>query len=155
MELVILMGLQAAGKTTFYRQRFAETHTHINRDQFRHNKKPARRELNLLKEAIEAGQSVVLDSTNPTRERRRPLIEQGRQAGCRIIGCYFQSEVEPCKTRNAGRTGKDRVPDVAIHATITLLERPALAEGFDELYFVQLTETGFAVSPWQEESPEP
>lgn len=154
MELVILMGLQAAGKSTFTRERFAATHAHINRDQFRNNRQPARRELNLLRESLEAGRSAVIDSTNPTRERREPLIAAGREFGCRVIGYYFQSEVQACKDRNALRTGKDRVPDVAIHTTVTLLERPAFAEGFDELYFVQLTDGGFVVTPWQAESSE-
>jgi hypothetical protein len=30
MELVLLVGLPGAGKTSFFRQRFAETHVHVS-----------------------------------------------------------------------------------------------------------------------------
>ena len=32
MELVLFVGLQGAGKTSFYRRAFAETHAHVSRD---------------------------------------------------------------------------------------------------------------------------
>ncbi len=32
MECVILIGIPASGKSTFYRERFAGTHTHISKD---------------------------------------------------------------------------------------------------------------------------
>ena len=32
IELVVFSGLQAAGKTTFYRERLASTHVHISKD---------------------------------------------------------------------------------------------------------------------------
>ena len=33
-ELVILVGLQASGKTTFYRRRLSGTHRHVSKDNF-------------------------------------------------------------------------------------------------------------------------
>jgi len=35
MEAVIFVGLQAAGKSTFYRERFFDTHVRINLDMLR------------------------------------------------------------------------------------------------------------------------
>ena len=32
MEIIILMGIQASGKSTFYRQKFADSHIRINLD---------------------------------------------------------------------------------------------------------------------------
>ena len=32
MEAVLLIGIQGSGKTTFYRERFADTHAHISLD---------------------------------------------------------------------------------------------------------------------------
>ena len=32
MELIILVGLQAAGKSSFYRARFADTHALVSKD---------------------------------------------------------------------------------------------------------------------------
>jgi hypothetical protein len=44
MELLIFIGLQGAGKTTFYQSRFAATHIHISKDRFRHNRRPQHRQ---------------------------------------------------------------------------------------------------------------
>ncbi len=47
MELIVLVGLQGSGKTTFYRERFAATHEHVSKDNFRNNSRPARRQRHL------------------------------------------------------------------------------------------------------------
>src|SRR5689334_22756447 len=67
-EMILLIGLQAAGKTTFHRQRLGDDYTHISMDLLRNNSHPARRQAQLLEQALQAGHSVVLDNTNPTAE---------------------------------------------------------------------------------------
>ena len=138
-ELVIFVGLQASGKSTFFRDRFAATHTHVSKDLFRNNKNRNRRQAQLIEAALQEGKSVVVDNTNPTAEERRPLIELGRRYGAKIVGYYFDSEVRRCLERNRQRTGKARVPDVALYATGKKLVRPAYLEGFDELFYVRIT----------------
>jgi predicted kinase len=152
MELVIFIGLQASGKSSFYRANFAGTHVHISKDNFPNNRNPARRQLVLLAEALGAGRSAVLDNTNPTAADRAPPIDLGRALGARVVGYYFESQIQECKERNRARTGKARVPDVALHVTRKKLERPSLAEGFDELFFVRMDGAGgWEVSAWREE----
>jgi len=138
VELVIFVGLQASGKTSFFRERFAATHEHVSKDLFRNNKNRNRRQAQLIEAALGAGSSVVVDNTNPTVEDRQPLIELGRKFGARIVGYYFESTVRECIGRNRRRTGKDQVPDVAIFATAKRLEPPSYSEGFDELFRVRL-----------------
>jgi predicted kinase len=152
VELVLFIGLQGAGKSSCYRARFAATHAHVSKDRLRNNRNPERRQRQLIAEALAEGRSVVVDNTNATAEVRRPLIELGRAAGARVVGYYFASRLEDCLKRNAQRQGKERVPDVALYATARKLERPTLAEGFDELFHVRLVEGGgFEVSAWREE----
>jgi hypothetical protein len=86
MELVIFMGLQAAGKTTFYAQRFAATHTLVSKDLLRNNPRPERRRAQLIGEALAAGQSVVVDNTNATLVHRAELVALGHQNGALIVG---------------------------------------------------------------------
>lgn len=151
MDLVILIGLQASGKSAFRRERFDATHVVVSKDLLRNNRRPARRQMALIEEALKAGRSVVVDNTNPAEEDRADLIRLGRCFGARIIGYYLASTVQDCVRRNARRTGRDRVPDVAIFATATRLRQPALCEGFDELYRVTLQEEGpFTVRPLEE-----
>jgi predicted kinase len=154
MELILLIGLQAAGKTTFYRQRLADGYTHISMDLLRNSPHPARRQAQLIEQALQAGQPVVVDNTSPTVEVRASLIALGRQYRYRIIGYYFPPDVAASLKRNAGREGKAKVPPVAVYATRKKLQPPSYAEGFDQLYSVSIAEDGaFRVEPWVAEAP--
>ena len=151
MELIILIGLQASGKSTFVHERFEGSHTIVSKDNFRNNRRPARRQLQLVTEALRAGQSVVVDNTNPTREARADLIELAREHGAAAEGYYFSPSVADCLIRNSLRLGCEKVPDVAIYATAKLLVRPSLDEGFDELHFVKIGRAGFVVEAFRVE----
>jgi predicted kinase len=140
VELVIFVGLQASGKSTFFRERFAATHEHVSKDLFRNNKNRNRRQAQLIEAALGVGSSVVVDNTNPAVEDRRTLIELGREFGAKIVGYYFDPTVRQCIVRNRLRTGKNQVPDVAIYATAKRLELPSYPEGFDELFRVRTTD---------------
>ena len=150
MEIVILMGLQAAGKSTFYQTHFARTHDLVSKDLLRNNSRPARRQSQLIEASLQAGRSVVVDNTNPSREDREQLIHLGHQYGAEIIGYYFEPQVKQSLERNRQRTGKERVPDVAIFATLKKLARPMYAEGFDKLYTVHTgQEALFEITDWK------
>lgn len=149
MELLLLIGLQGSGKSTFYRTRFASSHAYVSKDLLRNNRRPARRQLQLVEEALRQGQSVVVDNTNASLVERNELIELGKRLGARVIGYYFEVDLARCRARNAQREGLRRVPEVAIFATLKRLERPDYSEGFDELFFVSNNdEDGFDISPW-------
>lgn len=153
-EVIILIGLQAAGKSTFFRERFAATHTHISKDNFPNNRSPGRRQAQLIDEALAARRPVVVDNTNPRRADRADIIAAARRHGSRIIGYYFSARTADSLARNALREGRRRVSDIGIKATAKALELPSLAEGFDELYFVRWAQGGgFEVQPWRDEPP--
>jgi len=139
MEMVILIGLQASGKSTFFHTYFAATHEHISKDRLRNIKHPGMRQVQLIEEALKKGHAVVIDNTNPTVEDREPLIHLGRMYDAEINGYYFESQVRQCLERNRLREGKARVPDVAIYVTARKLVRPSYAEGFDKLFIVRIT----------------
>lgn len=141
-ECVVFVGLQASGKTAFYRRRFAATHEHVSKDDFPHARHRDVRQLALVDAALAAGRSVVIDNTNPTPDDRHELIALARVRGARIVAYYFGSTRRESLGRNRRREGKARVPDIAILATAKRLVPPALAEGFDEIHHVCLTEAG-------------
>jgi predicted kinase len=136
MELVIFIGLQASGKTTFYCNNFAATHQHISKDLFPNNKNKDRRQTQLIITALSEGKSVVVDNTNPTTLERQPLIEIGNSHNCKIIGYYFNLPLNLCLERNSQRLGKAKVPEVGIYTTIKKLTRPSYDEGFHYLFEV-------------------
>ena len=148
MEAVIFIGLQAAGKSSFYKERFFDTHVRINLDML----KTRHREILLLRACLTMQQRFVVDNTNPTLAERARYISPARSAGFRIIGYYFQSKVQDCLARNERREPWARVPAKAIAGTYTKLQLPSLAEGFDALHYVRTDDGGrFLVEGWADE----
>lgn len=147
-DLVIFVGLQASGKTTFFLRHFQATHAHVSKDLFPNARNRDRRQAREIDAALAAFKPVVVDNTNATRESRTAPIEAARRHGARVIGYVFESSVEACRARNEKRAGKTRVPLVAIYTTAKRLEPPAPDEGFDELHHVRIVDDGFVVLPW-------
>ena len=149
---IIFIGIQASGKTTFYRQNFS-SFRHINLDTLR-TRERERKEIELCQGN---GISYVVDNTNPTVEDRQRYIPAARQHGYKVIGYYFRASVRESAERNAKR---DRVvPRIAIAGTSAKLQMPSYSEGFDEIYYVRIKDSSsdksenfmFEIMPWQEE----
>lgn len=148
MEAVIFIGIQASGKSTFYRERFADTHVRINLDMLR----TRHREKRLVETCLETGQSFVVDNTNPARDDRARYVPKAREAGFRVVGYYFQSRVADAIARNGARPEARRLPEKGIRGAHARLRLPSLDEGFDELYYVKFDGNGgFAVEEWRDE----
>ena len=58
----------------------------------------------------------------------------------------MQSRLQDCRERNNARTGKEKIPEIAISCTANKLELPYYDEGFDELYYVKITDAGFTAT---------
>lgn len=152
MDLVVLVGLQASGKSTFYRSRFASTHAIVSKDLLKNNHNRERRQRALVAAALERGESVVVDNTSPTVADRAPLVELARSRAARAICYYFESKIDACRERNATREGAECVPEVALRTTAKRLELPSYGEGFDEIHYVRITGDGeFTVETWKED----
>lgn len=152
----MLVGLQGSGKSTFYRQRLAATHALVSRDLFRNSRRPARRQRELLEEALRAGRSVVVDNTNATVADRAAIVEVARAHGASAVAYYFGRDVRASIARNARREGKERVPVVGILATAKRLVAPSLAEGFERVLVVRpLAGEGFELRELASGVPDP
>jgi predicted kinase len=143
---VILIGLPGAGKTTFFRGYFAATHRLVSKDLWPEQRNRERREVQLLRDVLARGDSVVVDNTNATRAERARLMSIARAESARVVGYFFDVTTRQAVARNAQRAGSAKVPNVAIFTTAKRLERPAADEGFDQLFSVTITpERTFAV----------
>ena len=147
MEGIIIIGLQASGKSTFVHDNFRKTHIRLNMDML----KTRHRESIILNACLEGKQSIVIDNTNPTTEEREKYISKFKKNKFRVIGYYFESKIADCLQRNKQRTGKDKIPEVGIKGTHNKLELPSYEEGFDALYYVKIHQNKFIVSEWKNE----
>ncbi|HEY0139660.1 MAG TPA: ATP-binding protein [Thermoanaerobaculia bacterium] len=136
LQLVILVGLQASGKSTYYREKLAATHVHVSKDLMPNTRHRDAKQLALIEAALAERKPVAVDNTNPTPTERAPLIALGKHYGARVVACYFETNVKDSVVRNRGREGKARVPDVAIFTTAKKLVPPTFAEGFDEVHVI-------------------
>jgi predicted kinase len=152
MEAVIFVGVQGSGKSTFYRERFFDTHVRINLDMLR----TRHREQLLLAASLAAKQSFVIDNTNPLPSDRARYIEPAREAGFRLVAYYFETSLADAIRRNKQRAGKQRIPVPAIAGTLRKLQAPKLEEGFDAVYQVTISPDGaFRVSELTSNPPPP
>jgi predicted kinase len=149
MEEIIFAGIQGSGKTTFYRQRFADTHVRISLDMV----KTRQRERKLIETCLDTGQPFVVDNTNVLAAERAAYIALAKAADFRIIGYYFLPNLRRALKWNTLREKREIIPVPGVIGTLKRLEPPTPAEGFDQLYVVDVdSENRFIVSDWTPEA---
>ena len=144
---VIMIGIQASGKSTFCSKCLPDSFVRISLDELNTRNK----EKKLLTDCISEGLNIVIDNTNPKKEDRQKYIPMLQKNGYRIVGYFLQSRITDCIRRNENRQGKDKVPKAAIASVSNKLELPKYAEGFDELYFVKIEGDSFVIEGWEED----
>lgn len=134
-ELVIFVGLQGSGKSTYYAGHFSPTHLHVSKDAMPRSAKKDKLQTRMIEEALSVGRSVVVDNTSPIPAVRAPLVELARRHGARVVAIFFDCSVKTCVERNRQRE-QGRVPDAVIYITARKLKPPTVEEGFGEVHLV-------------------
>jgi predicted kinase len=137
-EAVILVGIQGAGKSTFYGERFSGTHARINLDEL----KTREREREVFEECLREKRSFVVDNTNMKAADRARYIAAARAAGYRVVGYFLEASLKDAIRRNALRAGKAKVPVPAIAGALKRLEPMRKEEGFDQIFVVKSLDGG-------------
>ncbi len=147
MEMILFIGIPGSGKSTFYRERFFDTHLRINLDML----KTRHREQVLIEACILGKQSFVVDNTNVTRAERARYISLVKPAGFEITGYYFRADLESALQRNAQRGGRAQIVHRGVVGRYRQLELPQLSEGFDRLFTVKIdpATSRFIVEEWK------
>jgi predicted kinase len=129
-ELVVVVGLQGSGKSTWVHENLAGTHTVVSKDHWPHARRREARQRRVVAELLAAGASVVVDNTNPAPEDRAPLVAAARAAGVPVRAVWLDTPEDVARERNDRREGRARVPLVGVLATRARFAPPSVAEGF-------------------------
>ena len=149
-ELVLVMGLPAAGKSTLARALVDSGYTRLNRDEDRGSLQGV---VARLESAIAAGATrIVVDNTYVTRQSRATILRTARRLGLRVRGRWLTTSVEDAQTNavwrmlskygrlldpEAMREASKRDPGVIGPGVVfryqRQLEPPEMAEGFDSI----------------------
>jgi predicted kinase len=136
MQLILFIGVQASGKSTFYQHYFARSHLRINLDML----KTRHREKIIFEACIQSKTQCVIDNTNMRKEDRARYMQHALDADFEVIAYYFATDLTSTLQRNAQREGKAKIAEKGVIATYHRLEMPELSEGFSEIYHVQITQ---------------
>ena len=148
MEMIVFIGIQAVGKSEFYKRKFYKSHIRINLDML----KTRNREKILIEACFKAKQPFVIDNTNPTVSDRKKYITIAKNERCKVVGYYFKSSIAEALERNGKREGSENLPSVALKSTYAKLELPNMEEGFDELFYVHINQEGeFIIEEYSDE----
>jgi aryl-alcohol dehydrogenase-like predicted oxidoreductase len=149
-EVVLLMGMQGAGKTEALSQWVTRGYQRLNRDE----RGGTLRALNAaLEERLAAGaRRVVMDNTYVTRAQRREVIEAAWRHGARVHGVWLDTPLPQAQVNVVRRMltqhgrllapeelkGKDpsQLAPNALFRTAREMEPPAQDEGFEVLEVV-------------------
>lgn len=142
MEAIIFTGIQASGKSTFFRERFFYSHALISLDLL----KTRNREGEFLDVCIRTQMKLVVDNTNPTRIDRHRYVALLSAYRYHIECYHFCASVESCLQRNRSRDNAARIPNKGILSIAKKFEPPVLSEGFSRIWRVELVDQGFQVT---------
>jgi predicted kinase len=135
-EVVILVGMQGAGKTHYCRIVLPD-YQRISQDEGPRTYRGVLLQLDRL--LHEGAPRIVIDRTNPMRSQRREFAALARAAGYRVKIVYFDIPMAICRERIRQRKthptlGQDRMNE-AIAQYVSRLDIPT-AEECDELIMV-------------------
>jgi bifunctional polynucleotide phosphatase/kinase len=134
LELVLLVGSPASGKTRFAHCYFLpHGYVHINQDTLKEKC------LKACQEALSNQQSCIIDNTNPDPATRGEYVKIASMFNVPIV-CYVMSaSMELCQHNDHVRSiihGQSRLPKVAMASFKQRLVPPQAKEGFEAIHTI-------------------
>jgi predicted kinase len=145
VTIVMLVGCPGAGKTTLTSARFLRARV-VHSDDYKSNErrilKALDNEVDLLRDAGNAGGVMVLDGCHGTAKKRAVFLAYAERKGVRVEAHHLATPFATCMQRCKKRAedGGRRVPPVALYTYRKRFEKVTYEEGFDKIVEVQFEE---------------
>uniref|UniRef100_A0A6C0LZY6 Polynucleotide kinase n=1 Tax=viral metagenome TaxID=1070528 RepID=A0A6C0LZY6_9ZZZZ len=135
-EIVLMVGFQASGKSTFVRRAFPN-YTVVSRDR---DKSTLSKDMTKTKKSIANGVNVVVDNTNLDLKTRETYYELGLKLGVNVRVFYMDVPFDLCMKflryfRMETNTGP-YIPDVAMYTARKRFVIPSIDEGCSSIEIV-------------------
>lgn len=132
-EIILMIGFQGSGKS-YVANTIKEKYNYIviNQDTLKSKSKC----LKLIKESISNSQSIVIDQTNPNKEKRKEFINIAKLYNYEVRAILMTTSRELSKHNNYFRhiiSGIQIVPEIAYNIYNSKFQNPELSEGFTEI----------------------
>lgn len=131
MELVILVGIAASGKTTWSKMALPK-HVRISLDDIKQHSREL--EDQMVENEFQKGNNIVIDDTNLRRDIRKRHISVASRYGASIKVVFFDVDISKAHRQNSIRD-KD-IPYHVLDVQKRNLEIPAKNEGIDLIQIV-------------------
>lgn len=123
-EIIMMVGMQGSGKSTFAKNKF-NNYTIISGDIYKTGER-------MIKEANKHDTSIVFDSTNGTKEKRKCFIEYAKSKKLPIRCFWIDKPIDVCIEQSKQRETETgiHVPKIALYKYRKDFEEPKEDEGF-------------------------
>lgn len=134
-EIVVLTGYPGSGKSRIAKK--FRDHTVVSKDDYK------TRSMKIIKDALKAGKSVVVDDTNTNVKAREPYVTLAKKLGIHVRSVYLNVDINVAMHMNSMRHQMSKgarvyIPKVAYYVKRKTFTRPTSAEGFDVIAEVGL-----------------
>jgi len=144
-KIILMIGLPRSGKSTWVKNN-KTTEVVISADDIRYlvynqrfwgEGEPLMWSVRgmMLKYLMQQGVDIIIDETNTTKERRKPIIKMAKKFGYEIIGNTVEGVLIDECVKRADKTGQEDLIPI-IKAMAEKFELPEIADGFDILNMV-------------------
>jgi bifunctional polynucleotide phosphatase/kinase len=134
-EMLIMVGYPGSGKSYISNQiKIKHGYEIINQDTLKTKERCIKEAVKLMKN----GNQIIIDSTNPSKEKRKEWIDLAKDNGYSVRIILMKTRIEQSKHNNIYRSlinNEDReiVPDIAYNMYKSKFEKPELSEGIEEI----------------------
>lgn len=130
-QLVVLVGIPGAGKTTIRRRLFS-SHRSVSMDSLPDRSRNAVDKM--MMKLCAGGRDIVVDAANADRITRKRFIRFAKDYGYEAHAVFIDTSLDAALARNETRDRK--VPEGAIRSYCEKLEVPTELEGFTSVFTV-------------------